>query len=190
MLFRSSTPSETWKPHRTPRSFQVSDGVLSTKKESKDPDRLFFAGDVAVPEQLKNFEMKLTIKADAEANSGIYFHTIGRSDDDNGNPETGLEISLMKGKGVIQYPTGSIHGQGPRRPSPVNQADWFDLRFRVENQKVSVWINDEFYYEQVAPFAGSSKTRGIQPEGGRIAIQAMSTEGAFHFKRIAVKVLE
>ena len=180
----------SWKPHRTQRSFQIADGVLSARKESKDPDRLYFEGDVAVPELLKNFEMKMTIKADAESNSGIYFHTIGRTDDEKGNPETGLEISLMKGKGVIQYPTGSIHGQGPRRPSQVNQADWFDLRFRVEGQKVTVWINDKFYYEQVAPLAGSSKTRGIQPEGGRIAVQAMSTEGAFHFKSIAVKVLK
>ncbi len=180
----------SWKPHRTPRSFQIADGIISAKKESKEPDRLYFEGDVSVPEILKNFEMKVTIKADAEANSGIYFHTIGRSDDDNGNPETGLEIGLMKGKGVIQYPTGSIHGQGPRRPFQVNQADWFDLRFRVVDQNVTVWINDKIYYEQVAPLAGSSKTRGIQPEGGRIAIQAMSTEGAFHFKRIAVKVLK
>src|SRR5690606_33137107 len=151
------------------------------------PDMLFFEGDVVVPRQLKNFEMLLTLKADGEANSGICFHTVGRADDHRGNLESGLEISLMKAKTFVNYPTGSLYGQGRRNPSRVNQADWFDLRFRVEGQKVTVWINGKFYYDEMAPLAGSSKTRGLQVEGGRIAIQAMSKEGAYHFKRIAVK---
>lgn len=180
----------SWKPMRTSRSFQVADGVLSAKRESKEPDYLIFEGNVAVPEVLRNFEMEITIKSDSEANSGVYFHLVGRTEDRNGNPENGLELSLIKRKGAIQFPTGAIHGEGPQRAFDVNQADWFDLRFRVEGQKVTVWINGTMYYERTVPLASSTKSFGIQPDGGRIAIQALSTEGAYHFKRIAVRVLE
>ncbi len=181
----------SWKPMRTPRSFPVKDGILSARRESRDADYLFFDGDLVVPKQLKNFEMLLTLKGDAEVNSGIWFHLVGRAENRRGFLETGLEINLAKGR-FVKYPTGSLYvagGQGRREP-PVNQADWFDLRFRVKGQKVTVWINDRLYYEQTAPLAGSSKTRGLQPDGGRLAIQANSEEGAFHFKRIAIKVLE
>lgn len=177
-----------WKPRSSSRNFQITDRAFAARIVTDSPDYLFFKGSGDVPQILKNFELKATIKADPEANSGFYFHLDG--DDIEKHPASGIEVSLHKGAKPMKYPTGSIYNVTEMAPSSVNQAEWFELHFKVVDQNITVWINGEVYLEHVASLSSGPGTKGILSDGGKLAIQANSKDGAYYFQNISIKPLD
>lgn len=178
---------DLWKPRESSRNFPVQDGILAARLVSDQPDFLFFKGSPDVPKNLKNFELKATVKADPEANSGFYLHLDGEGD---GPLDTGLEVSLIRSPKTVTYPTGAIHGITATAPSTINQAEWFEIHLKVVDRVVTVSLNGSVYLEHLAPLSSGPRTKGILPEGGRLAIQAYSKNGAYYFQRIAIKPLD
>lgn len=183
------TSADLWKPKGSSRNFPVVDGALLAKRSTEEADYLFFEGTPSVPEGLKNFELKATVKADAEANSGFYFHVNGRGVDRGGHPASGVEVSLHSGAKSMKFPTGSLYNLTPMDPSSLNQSDWFEIHFKVVDRVVTVLLNGQPYLEHLVPAATGPDTKGIQAEGGRLAIQAISKEGGYHFRKISIKPL-
>jgi len=179
-----------WKPRKSSRNFPVTDGILAAKKAADEPDYLFFKGTVAVPEILRNFELKATVKADPEANSGFYFHLDKGGAGQGAHPTSGLEVSLHSGTKPAKYPTGAIYGVTETKPASVNQAEWFELHFKVVDRVVTIFIDGKLYLEHLAPLASEPGAEGILEEGGRIAIQANSKDGGYYFQEISIKPLD
>lgn len=180
---------DLWKPQGSSRNFQVVDGILVAKRNTEEADNLLFKGTPSVPETLKNFELKATVKADPEANSGFYFHLNGRGTKGNGFPSTGVEVSLHNGAKPMKFPTGALFDVTPMDPSSVNQSDWFEIHFKVVDRVVTVLLNGQPYLEHLVPAATGPDTKGIQAEGGQLAIQANSKDGAYYFQKISIKPL-
>jgi hypothetical protein len=179
---------KNWKPKNSLRNFPVNDGVLAAQIANEGADVLFFKGLADVPAILKNFELKATVRSDPEANSGFYFHLDG--EDFERFPTTGMEVSLHCGAKPVKYPTGSIYGETEMKGSTVNQADWFEIHFKVVDRVVTVSINGEPYLEHLGALSTGPGTKGILADGGRLAIQANSRDGAFYFQRISIKPLD
>jgi hypothetical protein len=180
---------DLWKPQGSSRNFQIEEGILVVKRSTEEADFLFLKGNESVPETLRNFELKATVKADAEANSGFYFHINGRAVGRGGHPASGVEVSLHSGAKPTKFPTGSIYDVTPMEPSSLNQSDWFEIHFKVVDRVVTVLLNGQPYLEHLVPAAAGPDMKGIQVEGGRLAIQANSKDGAYHFQKISIKPL-
>lgn len=181
---------KNWKPTESSRNFRLVDGILAARRETDEPDHLIFQGTDKVPAVLRNFELKATIKADPVANSGIYFHIDERITGRGGFPDDGIEVSLFNGPDPARYryPTGTLHSAATEAPAKIDQTQWFELHFKVQDRTVTVTLNGKPYLEHLAVIATKESPKGISEEGGRLAIQANSKEGAFYFQNIAVKV--
>lgn len=181
---------KSWKPAESSRNFRLADGILAAKRETDGPDHLIFQGNGKVPAVLRNFELKATTKADPTANSGFYFHINERISGPKGFPEDGIEVSLYNGPRTARFPTGTLHGLTPEAHTNLDQSTWFELYFKVQDETVTVSLNGKPYLEYVAPLATDDQPKGIRKEGGRLAIQANSKDGAFYFQKISVRILD
>lgn len=183
------TSLDRWRLDGSSRNFALENGVVLAKRVSDDPGYLYFKGSPTLPEKLKNFELRARLRGENEANSGIYFHINGRAKIPSGHPATGVEVSLYRGSKPYKFPTGTLHGFTEMSPPELDQSQWYELRFRVVDQTVTVWLNGKVYLEQSVPIAPGDNEKGIQPEGGLLAIQANSTEGGYFFEKIEIKPL-
>lgn len=180
---------DLWKPRGTIRNFQIIDGCLVAKLDTVEADYLFFRGTPSVPEKLKDFELKATVRGEVDGNSGFYFHINGRAVRPAGHPLSGVEVSLYYGDKSNKAPTGALYDYTPRTPAALNQSDWFEIHFKVVDRVVTVFLNGEPFLEELVPAATGPDTKGIQAEGGQLAIQANSKDGAYHFQKISIKPL-
>lgn len=180
---------DLWKPAVSSRNFRVADGVLFVQRNTDEPDLLYFKGSPTLPEKLKNFELRARIKSDAEANSGFYFHLHGKGVRSGGHPASGVEVSLHNGAKPAKFPTGSLYDLTEMKPAAIDQSEWFDLHFKVVDRIVTVLLNDKPYLEHLVALSPGEDQKGIQPEGGLLAIQANSRDGGYYFEKIEIKPL-
>lgn len=183
------TSLDRWRFDGSSRNFALENGVVLAKRVSDDPGYLYFKGSPTLPEKLKNFELRARLRGENEANSGIYFHINGRAKIPSGHPATGVEVSLYRGSKPYKFPTGALHGFTEMPAPALDESQWYELRFRVIDQTVTVWLDGKVYLEQSVPIAPGDNEKGIQPEGGLLAIQANSTEGGYFFEKIEIKPL-
>jgi hypothetical protein len=184
------TDLRNWKPRESLRNFRVADGVLSAMMVSEKADYLYFRGTDEIPEILRNFELKATVQADPEANSGFYFHLGGEYGERGIHPIDGLEISLANSAKPLRFPTGTIYHFTPKSPPTLDQSQWFEVHFKVLDRGISVLLNGQPYLDHLAAVAPGPGEHGILTEGGKLAIQANSKDGAYRFKSIAIRLLE
>lgn len=180
---------DLWKPEGSSRNFAVENGTMFAKRITEEPGYLYFKGSPTVPEILKNFEMRAKVRAEGDANSGIYFHLNGREKGRGGHPNSGVEVSLHSSNRPYKFPTGSLFDLTEVTPSTINQSEWFEIHFKVVDRVVNVWLNGQPFVEHLVPAASGADQKGIQSEGGKIAIQANSKEGGYYFEKIEIKPL-
>ncbi len=178
-----------WKPAVSSRNFPIKDGALFAMRITEEVDYLFFKGSPQVPEKLKNFELRARVRADPEANSGFYFHLHGKAAGRGGHPASGVEVSLQNGAKPAKFPTGSLYDLTPIEAATLNQADWFEIHFKVTGRIVTVTINGKPYLEHLVAESTGEDQKGIQAEGGLLAIQANSKNGGYYFEKIEIKPL-
>ncbi len=183
-----------WRANAYPDSFRVESGAIRANATT-DSSHLFYVGDLkegAV--RFKNFELEATVRGEKESNSGIYFH----SDINSG---AGPKLHLTKGYEVQlnnttkeKKKTGSLYAVVDLDKSPVDETRWFKLRFRVENKRIMIWINDKQtvdYTEPEKPERPPARAgRLLNPQGGGIALQAHDPGSVYWFKDIRVRRLK
>ncbi len=179
---------DLWRPNGSSRNFQMVDGALFARRNTDEADYLYFKGSPSLPEKLKNFELKARVRADAEANSGFYFHINGR-ETLRGHPASGVEVSLHNGSKPVKFPTGSLYGLTPMDAASLDQSEWFEVHFKVVDRIVTVLLNGKPYLEYLVAASAGANQKGIQTEGGRLAIQANSKDGGYYFEKIEIKPL-
>ncbi len=179
---------DLWRPNGSSRNFQMVDGALFARRNTDEADYLYFKGSPSLPEKLKNFELRARVRADAEANSGFYFHLNGR-ETLRGNPASGVEVSLHNGAKSVKFPTGSLYDLTPMDAASLDQSEWFEVHFKVVDRIVTVLLNGQPYLEHLVAASPGENQKGIQAEGGRLAIQANSRDGGYYFEKIEIRPL-
>ena len=185
-----------WRANILPESFTVKEGII--KAHCQDPDlrksHLFFVGDKKEGfEMFKNFELEVTTRSEPGSNSGIFFHTDMTPRDDKEHLRNGYEVQLNnaeKPKGK----TGSLYSIVEFDESVVDESQWFKLRIKVLEKRITVFVNDKqvvAYTEPPNPERAPNRVgRLLHPEGGAIALQAHDPESVYYFKDIRIRRLD
>ncbi|MEJ6603064.1 MAG: 3-keto-disaccharide hydrolase [Verrucomicrobiia bacterium] len=195
-----------WKSNEeTPGCFSVVDGNL---KVSGGRAHLFYTGNDDEPE-IKNFVLKLKVKTQPGANSGVYFHTQYQAE---GWPSVGFEsqvnsthsdpkktgslygvvnvLALAEGKSV---PPGSLENHLVDK-APSTDGEWFNYNIRVNNRKITIRVNGEITAQWTQPKNFDPKKAlknnpGRKLGAGTFALQAHDPKSTTFYKDIMLKIL-
>lgn len=178
-----------WSANENPASFKVEDGLLVA---SGSISHLFYTGDYKKG-IFRNFELKAMVKTDPGSNSGIVFHT---QEQPYGPLLRGYEVQINNSyerQGDFQElkKTGSIYGIRNIYYPTVKDNEWFELSFRVIENRCEVFVNGTKVVDYIQP------DEPYRPENdklkvfsaGRIALQCHDEESRVYFKSIQVKPL-
>lgn len=184
-----------WKANTHSDSFSVVDGLLKAHATNIISSHLFYIGDqTSGTVNFKNFELEATVRCDGIANSGIFFDTaINSGEGPHLHLGKGYEVQLNN-QDRDQRKTGSLYAVVDLLKSPVDETQWFKIRFRVVGKHVVIWVNDKQvvdYTEESPPKRGKGREkRVIDPNGGAIALQAHDPSSTYYFKNIRIKKIE
>jgi hypothetical protein len=187
---KNATSKAGWKANAHPESFTVTDGILKAHGIN-GMCHLFYVGDDKKDDTFVNFELSATVRSERNSNSGIFFHT-DRTLRKKKYLNKGYEVQLNSSK-VEKRKTGSLYFIHDLAESPVDETQWFNIRFRVEGKRIQVFLNDKRTVDYTEPEnterPAARAKRLIDPKGGAIALQAHDPKSVFYFKQIRIRRL-
>jgi hypothetical protein len=139
-----------WKAAEHPDTFKVVDGTIVGHGPRS---HLFYLGADGKAE-FENFELALEIKAEAGANSGVYFHTKWQ---DSGWPAAGFEAQVNNTQPVFEKnyienkKSGSLYGIRNVYKSLVRDGEWYTMYIRVQRPRVEIRLNGRVVTEYTEP---------------------------------------
>lgn len=143
---------------------------------------LFYVGDT---NPFKNFELKVYVMTEPNANGGIYFHTAYQP---KGFPRAGIECQVNVSH-TDWIKTGSLYGLVNIGLTPAKDNQWWTQHIIVRGRKVMVKIDGQTVLEYNEPPV-SPTGRGKKLGEGNFALQAHDPKSIIHYKNIRVKRLE
>jgi len=175
-----------WKASENPGSFNVKDGMIVCDGPRS---HLFYAENVRRAD-FRNFEFKAEVMTRPGANSGVYFHTRFQ---EGGWPEKGFEVQVNnthRGGGNYRErkKTASLYAIRNVYKRLVPDNEWFTLRFRVEDRRVRIWLNDMMtvdYVEPAHPFR-TEEHRGSLLSSGTFALQCHDPKSKVFYRNLSV----
>jgi hypothetical protein len=168
----STENSDTWK---------LEDGAFVTRGPRS---HLFYVGD---EQPFKDFELKVEVMTETNANGGIYFHTAYQNE---GWPTQGFETQVNNTHKDWKK-TGSLYDVVNVKESAARDNEWWTQHIVVRGNQVTVKINDQTVMEYTEPpeaKAGSPFTRKL--EQGTFALQAHDPGSVVRYRNIRVKRLD
>jgi len=162
-------------------TWKIEDGALVTRG---DRCHLFYVGD---EKTFKNFELKVDVMTERGSNGGIYFHTKYQ---ESGWPMSGFECQVNVSHSDWKK-TGSLYDLVNLGNTPAKDNEWWTQDILVQNNKVTVKINDVIVLEYTEPAGaqpGKSFTRKLG--AGTFALQAHDPKSVVRYKNIRVKRLD
>ena len=173
-----------WKINEQPDSWKIVDGAIVA---NGNRSHLFYVGD---DKPFVNFELRVDVKTETEANGGIYFHTKFQ---DEGWPKYGFEAQVNNSPVGKKDPkkTGSLYAVKDVLELHVKDGEWYTETVIVQGNHVIIKINDKVvtdYTEPADKKAGEDFTRKL--DKGTFALQAHDPGSTVHFKNIRVKRLD
>lgn len=181
-----------WKAAENKDSWQIVDSALAAKGKRS---HLFYDGEVS-NHRFKNFELSVDVKAEGNANAGIYFHTEYQ---EKGWPDKGNEFQVIntdftayetKNDYVERKKTGSLYGVRNIGRSPVKNNEWFNYRISVRGKTIRGYVNGRLmvdYTEPDKPFTTKPGYRVVSE--GTFAFQCHDPHSVVLFKNIKVRPL-
>jgi hypothetical protein len=178
-----------WKASDDPKSFHAENGMIVCDGPRS---HLFYAGDVRKAD-FRNFEFKAEVMTRPGANSGVYFHTRYQ---ESGWPEKGFEVQVNnthRGDGDYRErkKTASLYAIRNVYKQLVQDNQWFTLRFRVEDKRIRIWLNEILtvdYIEPLNPFR-TDEHKGSILSSGTFALQCHDPKSKVFFRNLSVKPL-
>lgn len=182
-----------WRANDDPKSFTVAEGCIRARGTGPAGAHLFYVGDRAEGfERFTNFELEATVRAEAESNSGIFFHTDESVSAPGRKLARGYEVQLNT-QARDPRKTGSLYEVADLGKSPVDESRWFTVRVVVAGKRITVALDGKIVVDYTEPAnvkrPPERKGRVLSPDGGAIALQAHDPRGAWYFKDIRVKRL-
>lgn len=143
---------------------------------------LFYVGDA---KPFKNFELKVDVMTEPNANGGIYFHTAYQ---EKGFPRAGIECQVNVSH-TDWIKTGSLYGLVNIGQTPAKDNQYWTQHIIVRGRKVTVKIDGKTVLEYNEP-PGAASGGGRKLGEGIFALQAHDPKSVIHYKNIRVKRLE
>jgi hypothetical protein len=178
-----------WTANQNPESFKVENGLLVVNGPI---GHLFYSGDFK-KSIFHNFELKAIVKTEPGSNSGIVFHT---QDQASGPLLRGYEIQINNSyerPGDFQElkKTGSIYGIRNIYYQTVNDNEWFELSFKVLENRCEVFVNGTKVIDYIQPDEPYRPKNDVLKvfSTGKIAIQSHDEGSKVYFKSIQIKPL-
>jgi len=174
-----------WTIAESPGSAHVEDGAIVVV--GKPRAHLFYTGPVA-DHDFKDFELKLEVKTEPGANSGVYFHTAFQ---EQGWPAKGYEAQVNNTQEDWRR-TGSLYGIEDVRESPASDGEWWEYHIAVKGRRIVLKVDGETTVDYTEP-------EGIQREGdlagrvlgsGTFALQCHDPGSTVRYRNIRVKLPE
>jgi hypothetical protein len=162
-------------------TWKIEDGAFVTRGPRC---HLFYEGD---PKPFKNFELKVDVKTEPNANGGIYFHTRYQ---ETGWPNYGFECQVNVSHSDWKK-TGSLYDVVNVASSPAKDNQWWTQHIIVMGNKVTVKIDGQTVFEYTEPNGaqpGTPFTRKLAD--GTFALQAHDPKSVVCYKNIRVKRLD
>jgi hypothetical protein len=176
---------DDWTASENKDSSKVVDGEIVVGGGERS--HLFYSGPVG-NHDFQNFQLKLKVKAEPKANSGVYFHTKFQEE---GWPDQGYEAQVNNA-GDDPRKTGSLYGVKDVDTSLAKDNEWFDYLITVEGNHITTAINGE----KVVDFTESGDDMphlkeypGRKLSRGTIALQAHDPKSIVHYKDIQIRLL-
>jgi len=178
-----------WDANENPESFKVENGMIVANGPIS---HLFYTGDFKKG-VFRNFEMKAMVMTEPSSNSGIIFHT---QEQEYGPLLRGYEVQINNSyerPGDFQElkKTGSIYGIRNVYYNTVKDNEWFELYFKVVENRCEVYVNGTKvvdYIQPDDPYRPHNDKMKIF-SAGRIALQCHDEESKVYFKSIQIKPL-
>lgn len=173
-----------WQINESKDSWKIKDGAIVANGPRS---HLFYVGD---DKPFVNFELKVDVMTETEANGGIYFHTKFQ---EQGWPKYGFEAQVNNSPVGKKDPrkTGSLYAVKDVHDLHVKDGEWYTETVIVKGKNVKIMINDNVVTDYTEPDdkkAGDDFTRKI--DQGTFALQAHDPGSTVHFKNIRVKRLD
>ena len=180
-----------WQANTRPESYSVVDGVLKVHGKN-GMSHLFYVGNDDVDDTFRDFELVAVVRSERNSNSGFFFHT-DRELRKRKYLNKGYEVQLNSSK-KEKRKTGSLYGIVDLPRSPVDETEWFEIRFVVNGNHIEVFVGGDQVIDYTQPESPkrepSRAKRLIDPKGGALAIQAHDPKSVFYFKSIRVRELD
>jgi hypothetical protein len=160
-------------------TWKIEDGALVARGSVA---HVFYVGDTNA---FKNFELKVDVMTEPNANGGIYFHTAYQ---EKGFPRAGIECQVNVSH-TDWIKTGSLYGLVNIGLTPAKDNQWWTQHIIVRGRKVTVKIDGKTVIEYNEPPV-SPTGRGKKLGEGTFALQAHDPKSIIHYKNIRVKRLE
>jgi hypothetical protein len=178
-----------WTANQNPGSFKVEDGLLVANGQIS---HLFYTGDFKKG-IFRNFELKAMVKTEAGSNSGIVFHTQEQA---YGPLLRGYEVQINNSyerPGDFQElkKTGSIYGIRNIYYNTVKDNEWFELSFKVVENRCEVFVNGTKVVDYIQPDDPYRPKNDVLKvfSAGKIALQCHDEASKVYFKSIQIKPL-
>jgi hypothetical protein len=162
-------------------TWKIEDGALVTRGERC---HLFYVGD---ERPFRNFELKVDVLTEPASNGGIYFHTKYQ---ESGWPKFGFECQVNVSHSDWKK-TGSLYDVANLGNTPAKDREWWTQDILVQNNKVTVKINNVVVLEYTEPPGvqpGQAFTRKL--DEGTFALQAHDPRSVVRYRNIRVKRLD
>lgn len=170
-----------WQPAKeNPDTWKIEDGVFV----SRGPRcHLFYVGD-GVP--FKNFELKVEVMTEPDANGGIYFHTAYQ---DSGWPTAGFETQVNNTHKDWKK-TGSVYDIASVGFAAAEDNKWWTQEISVEGSTVTVKVDGKIVVQyKEPPGAQPGKAFARKLGAGTFALQAHDPKSVVRYRNIRVKRL-
>ena len=174
---------EGWTANENKDSFKVEDGVILVDGPRS---HLFYTGPVE-NHDFKDFELKLDVKTEPQANSGVYIHT---GYQESGWPEKGYEAQVNNSHHDWRK-TGSLYAVKDVRQSGHEDGEWFEYHIIVRGNEITLKVNGKPTVEYTEPENPPhlEQTPGRELSSGTIALQAHDPGSVIRYRNIRIKPL-
>ncbi len=174
---------EHWQPAENPQTFRVENSVLVIHGPRA---HLFYAGPVEDAE-FHHFELRADVLTRPGANSGLYFHTHYQP---SGWPRHGYEVQINNSHSDWRR-TGSLYGINDVRDSPARDDEWFELRVRVMDRRIQIWVADTLMVDYLEPenVRRAPRYAGRRLSRGTIALQGHDPKSEVRIRRLEIRPL-
>lgn len=174
-----------WKASENEATWSVVDGMFQAEGKRS---HLFYNGE-HLQEGFKNFELEVWVKTYKLANSGIYFHTQYQQ---TGWPSKGIEIQVNhshigEGDYVEFKKMGSLYGYRNLYKSFGKDSAWMQVKAKVENNRVQIWLDGLKTVDYVQPESTPSGVGRL--DKGTFCLQGHDVRSKMQYKSFKVRRL-
>jgi hypothetical protein len=173
-----------WKAGVNAGTFSVRDGAIVAHGPNS---HLFYVGPIYYGD-FKDFELKVDVMTEPEANGGVFFHTQYQ---EKGLVAKGFEVQVNNSDRTDPLRTGSLYKMQDVRETPVRDNEWFTMHVVVEGKHVTVDVNGRKIVDWTEPDPPKppSDRLGRVLSSGTFALQGHDARSTVYYKNIYVKPL-